>query len=385
MKRCSARNEGRKEVFFSLLPEFFEKAKNYCTFLLRMLLIGVLLVCLFGAIYTYRFNGLDEVFSSETLKVGIWLLFDFAPGKGEFENFDSLVYVGHFLGFLYACIISGMSVAILSAPINVIKFSRYAILDFKKRKLIFRYWIRKPEGKYLNDVSISVEFSNPVQRNTGLAGAKRYFRHNKPAIGVETPRGVYNIQRGVWYTEISFDELSHDKKNHEKLFNSILRQSKKIDKTSEEAKASYSKTKRWKRKTQHNKSSSSSEIFLTIKGINENGNLVMRRQAYTFDKLLLNYRFVSIRPPEIANRYPHGNAANSSRTYSTVHFDVVNKIEYNSDEFEKLSQYSYLFGEPRTIDVLQKGDCITHPLVWRIESALWDVAPEFLRKRLFSK
>lgn len=340
-------------------------------FLLIMLLVGALFVFLFGAIYLYECSGFSGIFSFETMKVGIWLLFDFAPNEKTFEDFDVLAYIGHFLGFLYACIVSGMSVAILSAPINVIKFSRYAILDFEQRKLIFRYWIRKPEGKYLNDVSISVAFSNVIQRNTGLTETERFFRYSMPVARIENPRGVYNIQRGIWYAEISFDDFSHDKKNCDSLLASILKQCGRVD-NGRHSECFQQDEQRNKYSNGQNAIVIAPELFLTIKGINENGALVMRRQAYKFDRLLLNYRFVPVRPYEIVSRCPDGNARNSKKTYITVHFDVVSKIKCASDEYESFNHFSKYFGKPRDIDVLKEGDCISHPFMWRIKSAFWN-------------
>lgn len=289
--------EPPRRMFRVAFPEKLANLKQVVFPLSIGIVVFFLLAFVFGNIYNNNFNcDSIETFSKsfiEAITVGVCLVFDFMPQANQLHEPDSLEYLARIVGFIYTCVFSGVIVATFMRPANIIAFSKYAVIDAKRNKLVLRYWIKKPENNYLFNVVANVEVSTPRQRNAGTNEEKRLFRYTDPNDYKKYPNGGYRMKRGVWYLSIPLWKQSENESTTLlEALNCFFESNEKVNPT----------------------------IRITVSGISNDGLILTKYHDYTPREVLYGYRFVSIQGYEIFNA-----DCKESRKLFYEHFNMVCK------------------------------------------------------------
>ncbi|WP_304425684.1 hypothetical protein [uncultured Adlercreutzia sp.] len=290
-------------IIASLAMEYSKNLKNFLILMLAALLVFLLLAAVFGVLHWMLESGNNSANDAlGYLYSGARMLFDFLPFPPADDAINQpLAIIARSVGFVLTCLFSGIAIAIFLSPVNVIRFSKYAVVDLERNELRVRYWIRKPEQDYIFDASLELIIISQSELNRGDSRSVFTFRFLAPKDMDNQPEKYFGI-RGVRYLDIPLTTRSRYD-NQEKLIDALA--------------TFYS--------------DSSSRIIVRIMGTDKSGRRIYREHRYPKNHILLGYEFVSIRRSEIESTAEAHGIKNDNlciqdgKNLFHEHFDMVCK------------------------------------------------------------
>lgn len=303
--------------------------------IIKTLIVGALvasgLATIFGMLAYGVESPIDDVWLS-----GCQMLFDFVSISSQSDAVvNPLLFLARWTGVLLVGLLLGIIVAILTEPVNIIDFSRFATLSFDEQALVLRYWIKQPEGEYLFRPSIDVMIIDSHETNRGTPDVKYLFRWEIPKDEPDSPQNQYFAIRGVRYAKIPFSAKS------------AYDSSKSLQSALDEVLCDYPKA----------------HIAFRIGGTKSNGSNVFKCAYYTSRNMLYGYKFVPIRKNEIVSyAADSGVQCSFDKDKPPVlyfeHFNAVmqeERIEASGFAHKDWEKYC---ADPDSVFVLGVGECM---------------------------
>lgn len=253
---------------------------------LQIVFVALLLCGGFCALFAFLFNMWLEPSDQTVTAIDVAdLMFRFRIGNDDgTTSFGRNAQFAFFvLGEIAKAVVTGFAFEAIMTPVDLVKFSRFIVLDPSKECMRIRYWANLSEGRYLADASVDVLFELGFSRHLGSSSKSIDYRFVDPADGAGNLESYFGI-RGVRFTDVPlFEPCKHG--SSDTLWKALVRLYY-ID-------------------------SDESVIRVRIKGLSPNGTNVMYERCYHKCDILINYRFVSIRRDEEELRYlrQHGQKA----------------------------------------------------------------------------
>lgn len=187
----------------------------------------------------------------------------------------------HGIGVTFQAVVTGFVLEAIIAPVGIVRFARYVVLDTEQKAMRIRYWVRLPEARYLANASVDVLFEFGNSRHDGSSSKIVRFRFVDPQDqggGVSEYFGI----RGVRTTDIPFEVRSPHSPHGGGC-------------TLWEALVSLREPSA--------KGESASIVRVRIKGQTPAGANVMYERCYRAHEILFGYKFLTIRRDYIENFY----------------------------------------------------------------------------------
>lgn len=258
----------RLNISLVLLDEYGKKLIRFTRFVLVCIVILVLMSAVVG--FLDSLGSEEELPLSELVRHGSWMLLDVFQGEASENEPSELLWLCRLNGIVLSSLFAGISVSIFMEPVNTVAFSKYAVIDLERKRVRFRYWVKKPEKNFIYNAQIELLVMTRKETQNGSTETEYLFRYREPENTPKLPIERYSAIRGVHYCDIELAQLSS-------------------------ADASTTLQDVLMNKGEHE----DVRYLLRVNGASPTGRIAYRDHSYGVGDFLCGYDFVSIRRDEI--------------------------------------------------------------------------------------